>query len=125
MTILQAITQTQAVKPHQYDEETVVRWLSDLDGKIYHEYVKGYEVPEGVEITHGPYDPEEDMDTVLLVPDPYSNIYVQYLCAQVDYYNGEMDRYNNGMVMYNIALSEFVDYYNRTHMPLQKNYIKV
>jgi len=76
------------------------------------------------EIPHGPYDPEKDMDTVLLVPEPYSSLYVKYIAAQVDYYNGEIGRYNNSMVMFNMALASFADFYNRTNMPRQDNYIQ-
>ena len=153
MTIMQAITQTQSVKPNQYDDEMMVNWLSELDGMIYHEYIVWHEEPkqeletepEGepeeteVEETpepeqkpeeepekHGftPYDPEKDMDTVLIVPEPYSGVYIKYLCAQVDYYNGESSRYANSMIMFNMALSAFADWYNRTHMPKQDNYVQ-
>lgn len=70
-----------------------------------------------------PYDPELDMDTVLLVPEPYSNLYVKYLAAQVDYFNGELARYDNSMTLFNAALSAFADWYNRNNMPRQDNYI--
>ena len=43
MTIMQAITQTQSVKPNQYDDEMMVNWLSELDGMIYHEYIVWHE----------------------------------------------------------------------------------
>jgi len=72
-----------------------------------------------------PYDPEKDMDTVLLVPEPYSGLYVKYIAAQVDYYNGEIGRYNNSMVMFNMALAQFIDYYNRTNMHRQDNYVRL
>lgn len=130
MTIMSVITLLQSVKPHQYDDATVVRWISDVEGLLYKEIVCGHEMPvdeEGnlVEITHGPYNPETDMDTVLMVPEPYSDVYVKYLAAQIDYHNAEYARYNNSMVMYNMALSAFADWYNRNHMPLQNNYISI
>jgi len=143
MTILEAITQTRNVKPNQYDDNLLVRWLSEIEGLIYHEYIVWHlpkeepkmvpeeELETDVEQPVDPepefprmYDPETDMDTVLFVPDPYSSVYVQFLCAQIDYYNGEMNRYNNSMVMYNVALKAFIDYYNRNHMPNQDNYIR-
>ena len=130
MTIMSVITLLQSVKPHQYDDATVVRWISDVEGLLYKEIVCGHEMPvdeEGnlVEISHGPYNPETDMDTVLMVPEPYSDVYVKYLAAQIDYHNAEFARYNNSMVMYNMALSAFADWYNRNHMPLQNNYISI
>jgi len=72
-----------------------------------------------------PYDPAKDMDAVLLVPEPYSGLYVKYIAAQVDYYNGEIGRYNNSMVMFNMALAQFIDYYNRTNMHRQDNYVRI
>ena len=65
------------------------------------------------------------MDTVLMVPDPYSSLYIKYLTAQIDFYNNEIARYNNSMAMFHVALSAFVDAYNRTHMPKQDNYIRI
>lgn len=123
MKVIEAITQLQAVKENQYDDETIIRWLSDLDGIIYEEIIKWHE--ETDEITHGPYDPDTDMDTVLMVPDPYSDVYIKYLSAQVDYYNAELARYNNSMVMYNMALSSFADWYNRNHSPKHDKIIRI
>lgn len=123
MTILEAITQIQAVKENQYDDETIVRWLSDVDGIIWNEVIKWHEGSEDIE--HGPYDPAEDMDTVLMVPEPYSDVYIKYLAAQVDYYNAELARYNNSMIMYNVALSSFADWYNRNNAPKQDSIIRI
>lgn len=122
MTVLEAITQLRALKPNQYDDGTLVGWLSNLDGLLYNEYVKWHEGAE--DIPHGPYDPERDMDVVLLAPEPYADVYSKYLAAQVDYYNGEPARYNNSMIMYNMALSAFADWYNRSHLPRQAHFVK-
>jgi hypothetical protein len=121
MTIMEAVVALQELKPHQYDEATIVRWLSNLDGLLYNEAVKWHEGTEG--LPHGPYGPESDMDAVLMVPEPYSDVYIQYLSAQIEYHNGETGRYQNAMVMYNMALSAAQDYLNRTRMPRQDNYI--
>lgn len=123
MTILEAITQLQSVKPHQYDDETVIRWLSELDNQIYNEVVKWNKDCE--DIPHGPYDPNGDLGDTLMVPSPYSDIYIKYLAAQVDYFNGEIARYNNSMVMYNVALSSFADWWNREHMPRQDYRVQI
>jgi len=120
MTILEAITQVRAIKPNQYDDTTLVKWLSDLDGLIYNEIVKWHEGTD--DVSHGPYG-ASDMNTVLLVPEPYSDVYIKYLSAQVDYNNAEFARYNNSMVMYNTALSAFADWYNRNNMPVQNSSI--
>ncbi len=71
MTIQEVITQLDAVKPHKYDVDTVVRWLSDLDGLLYHECISWHECRK--RIKHGPYNPQR-LNTVLIVPEPYSDI---------------------------------------------------
>ncbi len=64
-------------------------------------------------------------DTVLVVPDPYSELYIHYLSAQIDYSNGEMARYANSMSMFHAALGEFSNRFNRTHMPVQRAYLRI
>lgn len=123
MTISEAITQLQAVKENQYDDETLVRWISDLEGILYEDVVKNHEGSEDVQ--HGRYSVDTDMDTVLMVPEPYSDIYIKYLMAQVDYHNAEMQRYTNSMIMYNVALDAFASWYNRNNMPLQPSYLRI
>lgn len=122
MTVQDAIVQINHLKPSRYDETTIVEWLSDLDGYIYSEIIEGH---EGDHKPPLPYDANQGLEQVLLVPEPYSDIYIKYLSAQIDYANADFGRYNNSMVMYNMALSAFADWYNRTHMPKQKSYIKV
>lgn len=123
MTISEAITQLQAVKENQYDDETLVRWISDLEGILYEDVVKNHE--GSADIPHGRYSVDTDMDTVLMVLEPYSDIYIKYLMAQVDYHNAEMQRYTNSMIMYNVALDAFAGWYNRNNMPLQPNYVRI
>lgn len=120
MKISEAIAQLRSIKENQYDDETLVRWLSDVEGRIYEEVIKWHEDTD--DIAHGPYSPDGDMDTALMVPNPYDDLYIKYLMAQVDYHNAELARYNNSMVMYNIALSDFANWYNRSHRPKQTHY---
>ena len=123
MTIQEAITKTAAIKPHKYDRETLVGWLSDLDGLIYNEIVKWHE--GGGDIPHGPYNDPADADTTLLVPEPYADVYIKYLAVQIDFNNAETARYQNSMIMFNTALSAFADWYNRNNLPKQNNFIRI
>lgn len=123
MTVNQAITRLRSIKPTQFDDATLVGWISEVEEKIYHENTCWHEKACGM--APWSYDPVEDLDTELVIPEPYSVVYLRYLEAQVDYYNGEFVRYANSMTMYNTALSEYADWYNRTHMPRQDNYIRI
>ena len=65
--------------------------------------------------------PERDVMTVtipgrsgdLLV----CQLYVYYLCAQIDMQNQEFDLYQNNAALYNKAYSDYASYYNRKIMP--------
>lgn len=66
------------------------------------------------------YDDSTDLNTELLVPEPFDEMYLRWLESQIDYYNGEYGKYNNAIVMYNAAYEAYRNEYNRTHMPLGK-----
>lgn len=115
MTIIEAINRIDSLKPNSYTQEDKIAWLSTLDGNIKKEIIDTHEGAEGV-IFNG-YDADTALDTALLIPAPYDDVYIKWLEAQIDYANGETNRYANSMIMYNTALSAFTRYYNRNNMP--------
>lgn len=119
MTIIEAIDKIDNFKPNSYTQYDKVRWLSILDGIIKTEIIDTHE--GGEKVVFNGYEAETPVETVLLVPAPYEDVYVKWLEAQIDYANGETAKYNNSMVMYNTAYSAFERYYNRTHMPKGKS----
>ena len=120
MTISEAISRANTVKPNTYSDLDKIRWLSTLDGIIKEHIIDTHEGGESV-VFNG-YDEDTNPDTELLVPAPYDQIYVHWLEAQIDYSNDEYDRYENTMEMYNNAYNNFLNYYNRTHMPIGKKF---
>lgn len=130
MTINQAITRLRAMKKTQMDDNTLIGWLSELDGMIYEEIVKWHEQDKDkdgntVVPAHGPYNEDTDVETELLVPAPYADVYIYYLMAQLEQISGDFNRYNNSMIMYNTRLQAFASWYNRNHMPVQGNCIRI
>lgn len=67
---------------------------------------------------------EDDTDTELIVKEPYDEIYVHWLEAQIDWNNMEYAGFNNTNAMFESVYSAFRNFFNRTHMPLgvRKNY---
>ena len=118
MTILEAIHRLESAKPNSYDETEKISWLSVLDGVVKNNIIDTHEGADKV-VFNG-YNEETPLDTVLLVPAPYDEVYIRWMEAQIDYSNGEYEKYNNSMQMFNTALTSFNNYYNRTHMPLGK-----
>lgn len=116
MTLGEIIAEVDELKPNTYDDTIKVRWLSELDGRIYHEVICTHEADEDQEEYKGHSEVSED----LLVKDPYTDIYRHYLYAMIDYTNGETDRYQNSMLMFNNAYQTFCNYYNRTFKPIAK-----
>lgn len=115
MTILEAVHKIDTVKPNSYTQPEKVRWLSTLDGIIKSEIIDTHEGGEDV-IFEG-YVDTTNLDTVLLVPAPYDDIYVRWLEARIDYANGEYGKYNNSLTAYNDAYDLYARFYNRNHMP--------
>ena len=118
MTIIGAITRVDTVKPNTYSQIDKVKWLSELDGIIKAEIIDTHEGGENAPFAG--YTEYTDLDTKLLVPAPYDEVYIRYLEMQIDYANNEYGKYNNSMMMYNSALAAFEKYYNRTHMPISR-----
>lgn len=119
MTIIELITDVDALHPNGYDPAYKIQWLSQLDGRIKNDIIDTHE--GGEDIVFNGYDSDTPTDTKLLVPRPYDEVYRYWIEAQIDYNNGEYTRYNNSMAMFNTAYSAYERHYNRTHMPKGKS----
>lgn len=115
MTIMEAITRIDAIKPNTYRQPEKISWLSTVDGIIMREIIETHEGDSTVEFNG--YTENTPLTQELLVPDPYSELYLYYLESKIDYWNGETKRFNNSAEMFNKAFSDYAKYYNRTHMP--------
>ena len=119
MTIREAIGRVDGLKHNTYTNAEKTAWLSRLDGKVKTELIDTHE--GGSNVKFDGYTPETNPDTVLLVGEPYDEIYLRWLEAQIDYHNGEIDKYNNSIMLFQAAYNEFSRYYNRTHMHVGTN----
>lgn len=115
MKLIEAISKIDNFKHNTYTQEDKVAWLSRLDELVKLEILDTHVDGEGAGFSG--YDTQTNVETELLVPPPYDEMYLRWLEAQIDYANGEYDRYNNSMEMFNAAFRGYSSYYNRTHMP--------
>ena len=115
MTITEAITAADTLKPNTYTSAQKIFWLSCLDGRIFREIILTHEDYEG-EIFEG-YASDVDTDTVLYVVHPFEDLYIYYLMAQYAQADGEVAKYNLYITLFNNLMSSYQAYYNRTHMP--------
>lgn len=115
MKIIEAINKIDDLKPNDYDQSDKVVWLSRLDAMVKNQVIDTHEGGEGVNFSG--YDVETDLETELLIPEPYDEAYIRWLEAQIDYTNGEYAKYNNSIEMFNASWKGYQNHYNRTHMP--------
>lgn len=116
MTIYDAITQFDARYFNTYSEQDKVQWLSRADDMVTRHIIDTHETE--TETGFSGYDSSTDLqNTELLVPEPYAELYFNYLEAQVCYHNGEYDKYNNAITLFNSAYESYAAYYNRQNKP--------
>lgn len=115
MTISQVIDRIDGLIHNTYSQEEKVQWLSLVDASVKEQLIDTHDNPP--ETLFEGYNSGTPLDTVLLVPEPYSDLYVRWLEAQIHYYNGEYGKYNQALSMYNAAFTAYTSHYNRTHMP--------
>ena len=111
MTGLEAIRWADTLSPNAYTAEQKTAWLSDLDGKLYREFLARYEGTED-----NPPAPYTDGDEELLIPAPYArDVYVNWLLAKIAEANQEIMLYNQYSTLFNSAYRAYCDLYNREH----------
>ena len=124
MTIKECIDIVDSLKPNQYSIEDKVRWLSFIDRIIINDVLK----------THEDYDEKYDLfdgysadklGAKLIVPAPYDQLYTEFIKMKIDEENGETARYNNTATMFNSYLTVFKKWYNKHHLPLQENSMRI
>ena len=118
MTIIEVISEVDALHPNSFGQSNKIAWLSNLDGRIKDEIIDIHE--GGDDAPFNGYN-DDDIDVELIVPRPYDEVYRYWLEAQLDYANGEYTKYNNSMAMFNNAYSAFERHYHKTHMPKGKS----
>ena len=116
MKIIEAISQLDSLKQNTYSQNDKIQWLSRLDWMVKKHILDAHNGADGFTFTG--YDESTDINTELLVPAPYDEVYLRWLEAQIDYANGEYGKYNNAITMFNTAFEAFAKYYTRNNMPV-------
>ena len=151
MTLIQAVNEADNLKPNMYGLPEKIKWLSRLDRRIFEDVLLTHELSEEEKAPFHPEEPrvyadpggawrtrpfrpeeilefngytEEDQDKELIVKEPYDEIYVHWLSAQIDWNNREFTGFNASNAIFESTYLAFRDAFNRTHMPKgwRKNY---
>ena len=128
MTLIQAVNEADNLKPNMYELPEKIKWLSRLDRRVFEEILLAHELsdeekePFMVEIdgkrifSFCAYN-ENDQEKELIVKEPYDEIYVHWLSAQIDWNNREYAGFNATNSVFEATYSAFRNAFNQTHMP--------
>ena len=117
MTITEAISMADQLKPNMMQDAAKIRFLNEVEGKIFHEILMTH-AHTADEETEPEYDENTDPATEMLVKAPYDMVYVYWIIAQIDHMNMEMEKYNNDRALFEDAWNNFSDFWTRGHMPI-------
>ena len=78
MTVQEAITYACAVKPNAFDNDTLTRWLNEVEGMVQTQVLL-LRVEAVITYTYA-----QDADTTMLVRPPHDKLYPAYLEARID-----------------------------------------
>ena len=120
MTLNEAISKFDKEVKNNIPIDLKIEWISLLDSSIFHNIILTHENPSPSHF-YG-YSSDTDDNTVLLVPAPFSDIYLQFLAIKKDLYLSDISRYNNDVVIYSKTYRDFENYYNRNNMPIKKTH---
>lgn len=119
MTLQEALDITDEMKPNMMSRKLKVKYLTEIEQLIHAEIVMKHVHPEEAEAVPV-YTEQSDDGTVLIVPDPYSMVYVYWLMSKIDIQNQEDGRYNIDRAHFENAYDTMSDWWTREHMPIAR-----
>lgn len=118
MKIAEVISTVDRLCTNKIDSTTKINWLRRLDRQIKEEVLDTHVKPKGY---NEPDLDNYDMDTELIVPDIYGELYESYLKMKIALEHAEEERYAMEQTNYNNFYITYQAFYNRNHMPLNKS----
>ena len=115
MKIIDALETLDSLKHNAYGQPEKVGWLNRVEQMVKALIIDACEGAQNCTFTW--YDDNTPLDTELLVPAPFDELYIRWMEAQIDYNNGETTLYNESITLFNTAWSNFERWYIRNHMP--------
>lgn len=119
MTLQEALDITDEMKPNMMRRDLKIKYITEIEQLIHEEILMAHEhTPEEEE--KPVYTEETDPGAVLIVPDPYSMVYVYWVMTKIDMQNQEDARYNIDRAHFENQYDAMSDWWTRNKMPIQK-----
>lgn len=119
MTIKELIKYCDETRPNQYSNEHKIRWLNEVEAKVVDEIVNKIESLEYMMFE--PYTYEANIDTELILPDQFDDVYIAYIYSKVDFTNAEFERYQTDSALFEAAWNDAAGWARRNYKPLRHN----
>lgn len=137
MTVAGLIEQYNFERPNHIQDEIKVNWLKKCERMLINEVFLMHEHPLEAESTvnlrvsgstlivasAGTFEEHIDtfdMDTVLIAPEPYDDLYMYFLDQRIAFNQNDTKRYNVAVDKYNEALLQYQQYFNRMYPTVKR-----
>ena len=108
MTVSEAIARAKQMRQGAIDFAQYLKWVNVIEGRVQTE-IMNIKLQDIKEYT------KDDGDEQLLIPHPYDEVYIYYLCAMVDFFNEEIDLYMTDSQFFEEKFNDFKRAYSREH----------
>ncbi len=115
MTIIEAINQIDNLKRNTFSQKQKIVWLSRLEAMVKQLVIDTHE--GGEDVSFNGFTENTDLQTVLMMPEPFDEAYIYWLEAQIHYANEDIDMYNSAIMMFNASFEGYKAYYKQNHRP--------
>ena len=118
MTIQNIKDKLQFRKQVKIETERLIEFINTVEWKVKKEIIDTHEGAENY-IFNG-YSTDDVSEVQLIVPEPYSEMYVFFVMSQISLTENNILGYNNEWALFRQYYDDFAGYYNRNNMPLPK-----
>lgn len=108
MTASEAIARAKETRQGAIDYSQYLKWINVIEGRVQTE-ILGKPLSEIIIYS------EENDNISLLIPHPYDEVYIYYLCAMVDFFNEELDLYNVDAQIFDDKFEAFKKHYAKNN----------
>jgi len=120
MKINEALAKAIQALDSPVDERELLGWLCEIENIILLEIAGTHEAKHA---PSGLLCADSDRERELFVPEPYCELYINYLLMKADLWLHDSARYVNSASVFASSYTAFADWYNRENMPNQKSRI--
>lgn len=119
MTLQECLDLIDEMKPNMMKRNLKIKYITEIEQLIHAEILMKHEHTAEQEAMPA-YSEQTDPGTVLIVPDPYSMVYIYWVMTKIDMQNQEDTRYNVDRSLFENAYDTMSDWWTRTYMPVQQ-----